>query len=276
MTTSRTYGPLRGDETGRDDGRPPIVLLHGLTFDRTIWNPVIEEMGACDPGRRVIALDLPGHGESSACLPHDLGHVAELVHEALEAARATSPLVVGHSISGALASIYSSTYPAAGVVNVDQPPFVGDFARLVRRLESPLRGAGFEQVWHEVFAASFHTELLPEPARALVLRNSRPEQKLVLSYWQTLLEQPVEEVEAWVDATLTQVGSLGIPYVLIVGSELPGVTAQLLKDRIPQLRVVEWTNTGHFPHLAHPADFARLCAATSAARSSADALHSGR
>ena len=45
--------------------RPPLVLLHGLTFDR-LRRPSPAELRRIDPGRRVLALDLPGHGTSPA------------------------------------------------------------------------------------------------------------------------------------------------------------------------------------------------------------------
>ena len=43
------------------DTTTTYVLLHGLTFDHRMWDPVI---GALPAGRRVLALDLPGHGET--------------------------------------------------------------------------------------------------------------------------------------------------------------------------------------------------------------------
>ena len=60
MTTT-LFGDLAGDLTGEPGRRPPLVLLHGLTFDRTSWHPVLAELNALDPGRPVLALDLPGH-----------------------------------------------------------------------------------------------------------------------------------------------------------------------------------------------------------------------
>src|ERR1700737_2920700 len=45
-----------------DDGSgPPVVLLHAALHDRTDFAPVTEALGQ---GRRVLALDWPGHGES--------------------------------------------------------------------------------------------------------------------------------------------------------------------------------------------------------------------
>ena len=38
---------------------PTFVLLHGLTFDRRLWEPVLAALPASAPA---VALDLPGHG----------------------------------------------------------------------------------------------------------------------------------------------------------------------------------------------------------------------
>jgi pimeloyl-ACP methyl ester carboxylesterase len=251
-------GAMHAVEFGSDNARPPIVLLHGLTFDRRIWAPIIEALQARDPARRVIAFDLPGHGESPACPPHDLPRICELVHDALETLGTRTPLIVGHSMAGALASMYAARYPTVGVVSVDQLPFVREFAGLVRSLAPQLRSAAFAQVWADVFATSFHTELLPEPAERLVKQNGRPDQDLVLSYWRMLLETPVDEVETLIEGVLHEIARQQIPYVLVLGSRIPAAARDALEQRMPMLRIVEWPGTGHFPHLAHPAEFAEL------------------
>ena len=41
----------------------PLLLVHGYPLDRTMWQPQLEALAA---HRRVIAVDLRGHGESVA------------------------------------------------------------------------------------------------------------------------------------------------------------------------------------------------------------------
>ena len=58
-----------------DEGSgPPIVLLHAALHDRTDFAPVTE---ALEKGRRMLALDWPGHGESPhlprRCAPSNSG-----------------------------------------------------------------------------------------------------------------------------------------------------------------------------------------------------------
>jgi pimeloyl-ACP methyl ester carboxylesterase len=88
----------------------PIVLLPGLTFDRRAWRPIVDRLGddVC-----TIAVDLPAHG-GSAGPPCDLEAVAAQVHELLGSLGIADPVVVGHSMSGAVAMVYSALHPVRG------------------------------------------------------------------------------------------------------------------------------------------------------------------
>jgi pimeloyl-ACP methyl ester carboxylesterase len=70
-TTHASGGPARllvYDRWGRY-GRP-VLLLHGLRYDRTMWWPVAAELATATTCT-VIAPDLPGHGDSPARNRHD-------------------------------------------------------------------------------------------------------------------------------------------------------------------------------------------------------------
>jgi pimeloyl-ACP methyl ester carboxylesterase len=252
-----SYAGLRADDSGGDAG-PPIVLLHGLTFDRRIWEPVTRRMHAADPTRRIITLDLPGHGQSPAAPPHDLPRLVDLVHAALTEAQAGPPVLVGHSMAGAIVSLYAARYPVTAVVSVDQPPIIAPFAQLVRSLEPRMRGPQFGAIWQDVFAASFHLELLPEDARRLVEANSRPDRELVLGYWQMVLETPPEQLQATVDDALASIAARAVPYLLLLGAALPDAAEQRIRAQLPGVQIVVHPATGHFPHLARPDQFVSL------------------
>src|SRR5688500_17793977 len=48
----------KGDGGGE---RTPIVFLHGVGSDKSVWRPQLEHFGS---ERRAIAFDYPGYGES--------------------------------------------------------------------------------------------------------------------------------------------------------------------------------------------------------------------
>src|SRR6478735_8812600 len=96
--TDHRFAELAGDlDQGVFDARPPLVMLHGLTFDRTMWGPTLSELDRIDPGRRTLTLDLPGHGESADVF-RGLNEVVAQVRAAVSAAGFSDPVYVGHSV----------------------------------------------------------------------------------------------------------------------------------------------------------------------------------
>lgn len=251
----RFLAGLAADEYGDSDELAPLVLLHGLTFDRGLWLPVLNELQGIDPGRRVLVLDLPGHGDSSPWPSYATSSVAEAVHRAVVEAQLPSPVIVGHSISAVIATMYAASYPTRGVVNVDQSLQVAPFASLLKSLTDQLRGPAFASVW-AMFAASMHIELLPGSAQRLVRASSQPRQDLVLDYWREVLDHPVEDLVAKAEAGLQAVRAARVPYLVVAGSELEPGYAGWLAEMLPESQVTVWPGSGHFPHLAHPGLFA--------------------
>jgi pimeloyl-ACP methyl ester carboxylesterase len=83
---------------------PPLVLIHGLGSHRHVWNPILATLSR---HRDVIALDLPGFGESPAGAPAgDAGSVARLADEVesfLDRLGVENPEVAGSSLGGGIA-----------------------------------------------------------------------------------------------------------------------------------------------------------------------------
>jgi pimeloyl-ACP methyl ester carboxylesterase len=257
------FAGLAGDESGNDDTTAPLVLLHGLTFDRTMWSPAIAELRAVDPDRRVLALDLPGHGASVDRSSYAMEEVVEHVHRAVEQAGVSAPVLVGHSIAGVIATVYAARHPTRGVVNVDQHLRVERFAGRVRSLADRLEGPAFGEVW-QMFWASMQTEVLPHSAQALLRATSRPRRDLVVGYWRDVLERPVAELASFAASALEGVRAAAIPYLIVTGEELDPHYRHWLKAALPRVRARVLPRSGHFPHLAHPEQFAGYMAATAA------------
>jgi pimeloyl-ACP methyl ester carboxylesterase len=264
MTTSavpESAAPVRwADLAGRRHGdpdapEPAFVLLHGLTFDRRMWYPLLEVL---PEGRQAIAFDLPGHGGSPALGRRGLEAVAEAVHAAVAAAGLDAPIVVGHSIGGPIASIYAAVYPTSGVVTVDTPIRFEPFAEQLRMLRPQLEGEGFGQAW-ERFRESMRFDLLTDAQRAYV--PDHPSREVFLSYQADLLERPLDELIHWRDEALSRVRSSGIPYVALRANPVDPEERAFLAERLPQAEVLVWPVGHHFPHVAEPKRFGRLLTA---------------
>jgi pimeloyl-ACP methyl ester carboxylesterase len=255
------FGGLAGALSGQPDGRPPLVLLHGLTFDRAMWQPAVAALRKTDPDRRVLAVDLPGHGDSPAWPRYDIASVADAVHGAVIAARLAAPVVVGHSIAAAIATVYAARYPARGVVNVDAWLRVEQFAAMVKSLAGEIRGGGFADAW-QVFEDSMHMEVLPAAARRLLRPVSSVRQEVVAGYWREAMDRPSDEFAADVQTALAKVCASTAGYLFVAGHEVEPAYQEWLSGHLPQVVVEVWPGSGHFPHLARPGQFAGCLAAT--------------
>ena len=257
----RAFGTARlnGFVEGRRDERPPLVLLHGLTFDHRMWEPAVDALRARDPGRRVLVLDLPGHGDSPPQPTCDLEDVAAAVASAVEDAGLDSPVLVGHSIAAVIATVYATRYATRGVVNVDQA-LDSSFIHVLQANREVITGPGFAHMWPAILA-SMHIEVLPENARQL-LSTGLPRQDVVLAYWRQALELPAADIEAKIAEGLADLRRQQLPYMIVAGHEYEAAYAAQLREALPQAAVTVVPNSGHFPHLADPDRFAQLLADT--------------
>src|SRR5262245_42013849 len=190
----------------------PVVFLHGLTFDRTAWRPIIERLGE---GVQVMAVDLPGHGESEGP-PERVEELAEHVHELVAALGIDRPILVGHSMGGSLVFPYSGNHPTLGIVDVDSGLDVRQFVALVKQLEPALRGPGFDAVF-ERFQESMGIDRVPEPYRSLVLGAQRVRRDVVLGYWDELFRADADELQRRIDEALP---GLDVPCLAVFGRPL--------------------------------------------------------
>jgi pimeloyl-ACP methyl ester carboxylesterase len=242
---------------GSRDDRPPLVLLHGLTFDRRHWRPVLRDLGAIDPQRRVIVLDLPGHGGSARLETYDLDSVVAAVHATVTGVGLEAPIVAGHSIGGLLATIYAATHPARGVVNIDQPLLPGPFGDFLREAEATLRGPSYLDVWHRLLHG-MHIEFLPDDAQELVRAATTPRADLLLGYWNEILVNPDEVIVARRARDLAALDAAGVPYRYVASAEPPSAYRRWLLSALPHAAITVLQGCGHFPHFTHPADVAHL------------------
>ena len=261
---SHAYGGLVADELPGGGTRPAIVLLHGLTFDRTMWRPALERLAAIDPGRRAIAVDLPGHGESPDAASYGLEAIVAAVHAAVVDAGIEAPVLVGHSASAATVALYAATHPTSGIVPVEGTFIVGPFAGMLQSMEPVLRGPGFGEAWGRISAGAFRLAEVPDGVRAFVEATSRPRPEVVLGYWQDLFKQSPDELQQWVDDGAARLRGAGLAMTSVVGQRPSAGEATWLATHVPGLETLVWPGSGHFPQLAHPDAFAEVLAATGA------------
>jgi pimeloyl-ACP methyl ester carboxylesterase len=96
-----------------------LVLLAGFGGDVLDWTPALPALAMF---QRVCAVDRLGQGWSdtpSQAQGRTLTTAVDEVHAAVLVAGMQRPIVVGHSLGGALAQIYAARHAVAGLVLVD-------------------------------------------------------------------------------------------------------------------------------------------------------------
>jgi pimeloyl-ACP methyl ester carboxylesterase len=231
----------------------PVVLIHGLTFSRHTWDPLLDRLA----GRfRSVAVDLPGHGGSTG-LPRSFEEVGHRIYRLVTNLEIERPVVVGHSFGGALASMYAANFPVSGVVNVDQPLDTRPFVRLLQQVAPALRGSHFPAAF-EPIRQSIGVELLPEPLRSATLATQTVRQDLVLAYWDEALRRSPDDLQAEIDAMARRIA---VPYLAVFGHGLGDDERAALRTLLPGLELEEWPDRGHMVHLMEPDRFADRLAA---------------
>ncbi len=96
VVTYDEAGPARPD-------RPPLLLLHGFTGGRQDFADVLESLGE---DRRVVVVDLPGHGDSEGSddtAAYGLASTAAWVAQFADAVALGDFHLLGHSLGGLIA-----------------------------------------------------------------------------------------------------------------------------------------------------------------------------
>ncbi|MGJ0120417.1 alpha/beta fold hydrolase [Williamsia sp. MIQD14] len=123
---------LRYDVAGEG---PTLVLVHGVVHRRQAWDPVLDLL---TPYRRVVAVDLPGHGESDDVdvlaaerLPVFIERLSELVTEQ----NSNGPVhIAGNSLGGYLALALAARGDVASATALSPAGFWKNHAAQARSL----------------------------------------------------------------------------------------------------------------------------------------------
>ncbi len=95
--------------TQADRALAPVVFIHGLSSYLPVWSA---QLLALAPHRRVIAMDLPGYGKSSAGpYASTPSYYAEVVAQLLQHLKVAEAVLVGHSMGGQVAQVFALRYP---------------------------------------------------------------------------------------------------------------------------------------------------------------------
>lgn len=87
---------------------PALILLHGFLESKMIWDNFTQKL---QDEFTVIAIDLPGHGESSVLSEnHSMQLMSGIVKEVLDAENIAQAVIAGHSMGGYVALQFAADH----------------------------------------------------------------------------------------------------------------------------------------------------------------------
>jgi pimeloyl-ACP methyl ester carboxylesterase len=237
----------------RGDGATTVVLVHCWMCDRTFWDaqiPVLEER------YRVIALDLPGHGEADvARQTWSVEGFGRDVAGLLEELDLADVILVGHSMGGpvALKAAALSAGRVDGIVAVDtlhdaefdwnRP----EIQETMARFDADFRGTC------SAFLDSMFVEDGVEHVAARVRRTGCETSNATVG--RALLHDFARiDMPAWLREA-------GVP-IRAINAAQPNETKLEINRKYADFDVVLMEGVGHYPHMTRPEEFNRHLLAT--------------
>ncbi|UQU67487.1 alpha/beta fold hydrolase [Couchioplanes caeruleus] len=216
---STNYLPARAGMLCYDSwgfhGRP-ILLIPTVLFGRTSWWPTAADLR---PHATVVAVDLPGHGQSTARACYDPGELVDDLAALLNSLRIRrAPVVVGHGTSAVLATMFAARYATHAVVAVD-----------------PCRPVDLPSDAH-AYLQTMSVEAVPEPYRYVVEGTAD----------QLLFDRYTNGLRDLRPATAT----IGVNPLRVAVHSRPPEAAETDPDAARQWRHETYDVPGRFAHLA--------------------------
>jgi pimeloyl-ACP methyl ester carboxylesterase len=248
MTGNATVNGTQLTYTRQGDGEP-LVMVHGFTLDRRMWN---DQLKAFAPLFNLVRYDLRGFGQSAAPDGAPYVHADDLAalldHLGIERAH-----VMGLSLGGGIALDFACLHPDRlnDLVLVDAAmggyPWTGSFN--VKRGASDL--AGYRRNW---LAHGLFVPALRQPAVATRLRQMVED----YSGWHWLNKDSdqfpppsvFERLETIHARTLAVVGEWDLPDFLGI--------AEAIARRAPHARKIVITGAGHMSNMEQPEVFNQI------------------
>ena len=253
-------------------GAPAVLLIHGMAGSRETWHEAQALLAeSCD----VIAVDLPGHGQSS--LPngdYSLGSLAAALRDLLDRLDIERATIVGHSLGGGVALQFIYQFPercerlvlvSSGGLGREVTPFLRALSLpgastalkglLALRRSEKAQGVGrffqpiARRVWSDLPLMLSNFAALQEPA----LRRS------FIATIRAVIDPHGQSVTATDRLPLAR----QLPVMVVWGRKdqmIPAAHALAVAQALPHARIEVFDQAGHFPHEADPERFAEAVA----------------
>ncbi|PZP04066.1 MAG: alpha/beta hydrolase [Pseudomonas protegens] len=236
---------------------PVILLLHGLSADKSIWLRFARHFNR---DYRLLIPDLGGHGETAYAAHQDyrVPAQAQRLLRLLDACGIQRVQVIGNSMGGYIAAWLAAHAPQriSGLALFDpagvEAPETSDLQHLLEQGKNPFlvrSRADFQHFYSLTMAAP---PWVPEAVLAAIAERYQARRGQLARIFAELQASPPMEPE---------LAKIQAPTLLLWGREdrlLHPSSAQVWAKGLPQAQVQLWEGIGHMPMVERPVRSARL------------------
>ncbi|MFJ2450133.1 alpha/beta fold hydrolase [Pseudomonas protegens] len=236
---------------------PVILLLHGLSADKSIWLRFARHFNR---DYRLLIPDLGGHGETAYAAHQDyrVPAQAQRLLRLLDACGIQRVQVIGNSMGGYIAAWLAAHAPQriSGLALFDpagvEAPETSDLQHLLEQGKNPFlvrSRADFQHFYSLTMAAP---PWVPEAVLAAIAERYQARRGPLARIFAELQASPPMEPE---------LAKIQAPTLLLWGREdrlLHPSSAQVWAKGLPQAQVQLWEGIGHMPMVERPVRSARL------------------
>ncbi|MBI1761604.1 MAG: alpha/beta hydrolase [Acidobacteria bacterium] len=229
-------------------GNEALVFVHGWTCNATFWKANVP---AFIGQTRVIAIDLPGHGESDK--PDNIAYSMDLFARAIDAvlqdAKVERAVLVGHSMGTPVIRQFYRRYPAKvrALVIVDGSLKSMGTKESMKQFLDPFRGPGYKQHAEQMvtyLTQAMKNEQTRNEVKAAML--SAP-QHVMISAFDGMLDP-----EIWKEADKINVPTLAL---MAVNPQWSADYEKYVRDLVPGIEYQVWPGVSHFLMMDEPEKF---------------------
>ncbi|AMY21063.1 alpha/beta fold hydrolase [Rhodococcus sp. NPDC003994] len=257
---------LKYDVAGRG---PTLVLVHGVVHRRQAWDAVLDRL---TPHRRVITVDLPGHGESDP-LPEDgedaieymVSELIAFVREVEEPGQQVH--IAGNSLGGYLSLVLAAHGEVASATALSPAGFFlghADQARTIntfKAIRQVARAFGDRAPAAMRYRAVRYPSLLP-----FFAHPSRVAYEAAVHDVHSLTTNPMIDAGIEADFAFPQATEPRVPVTVAWGTRdliLPYYQSRRVRSVFPNATVIPVPGVGHVPMTDNPALIASILLAGS-------------
>ncbi|HSL53806.1 MAG TPA: alpha/beta hydrolase [Pyrinomonadaceae bacterium] len=226
-------------------GSDAMVLVHGWTGNLDNWRDQIQDFAKRN---RVIALDLPGHGQSDKPqITYTMDVFANAIDAVMRDAKVEHAVLVGHSMGTPVARQFYRKYPqkTLAIVIVDGGLRLFGTKEMRDGFLTMFRSPGYKEAGSQFLAQMMKNLPAAELERANASFANTPQHVLVSA------------MESMNNEALYGPDKINVPVFAVIAKSpfWPPDTDQFLRGLAPDLELQWWDGVGHFLMMEKPKQF---------------------